>query len=155
MVAKRNKFSNKFGFIAAAAGSAVGLGNIWKFPFEVGRGGGAAFILVYLIFCFVLCYPILMTEIAIGRRAQTNPVGAFKRIGHARWGFIGVLGVLCGVVILSFYNVVAGWVFGYFVEMLVGNFDIGKDFGNYVKDIPLIGGYTIAFLFATAIIVSQ
>lgn len=151
----RSQFTNRFGFIAAAAGSAVGLGNIWKFPFEVGNGGGAAFLLLYLIFCFGLAYPILVTEIAIGRRAHKSAAVAFKPLGHGGWSYVGILGVACGMIILSFYNVVSGWVFGYFVEILTGNFDIGKNFGSYIKDIPTIGGYTIAFSIATAVIVSQ
>jgi len=155
MAAARSKFSNKFGFIAAAAGSAVGLGNIWKFPFEVGKGGGSAFLIVYLLFSFVLCYPILVTEIAIGRRAQKSAALAFKPLGHPNWSIIGIVGVLCAVLILSFYNVVSGWVLGYFVEMLLGNFEIGQHFGEYVTDIAEVGGYTIAFLLATAYIVSQ
>jgi NSS family neurotransmitter:Na+ symporter len=155
MAQKRNKFSSRFGFIAAAAGSAVGLGNIWKFPFEVGKGGGAAFLLIYLFFCFVLCYPILITEIAIGRKSQKNPVGSFRTINHPNWTFIGYLSVLCGVLILSFYNVVAGWVFGYFVEILLGNFDIGKNFENYIADIAEVGGYSLLFMVVTAFIVSK
>ncbi len=155
MIRKRSKFTNKFGFIAAAAGSAVGLGNIWKFPFEVGKGGGAAFLVLYLIFCFVLCYPLLITEIAIGRRAQKNPVGAFRAIHHPNWTFIGFLSVLCGILILSFYNVVAGWVFGYFIEMLLGNFAIGENFSEYVTDIRTVGGYSLLFLVVTAFIVSK
>jgi neurotransmitter:Na+ symporter, NSS family len=155
MVASRSKFTNKFGFIAAAAGSAVGLGNIWKFPFEVGKGGGSAFLIMYLVFCFVLCFPILVTEIAIGRRSQKSAAMAFRPLGHPNWSFIGILGVFCGVVILSFYNVVAGWVLGYFVEMLLGNFAIGDNFSAYVNDIAEVGGYTLAFLIATGVIVSQ
>lgn len=155
MAASRSTFTNKFGFIAAAAGSAVGLGNIWKFPFEVGKGGGSAFLIIYLIFCFVLCYPILVTEIAIGRRSQKSAAMAFRPLGHPRWSIVGILGVFCGVVILSFYNIVAGWVLGYFVEMLLGNFAIGQQFGEYVNDIAEVGGYTLAFLIATAYIVSQ
>ena len=155
MAPKRSKFSSKFGFIAAAAGSAVGLGNIWKFPFEVGKGGGSAFLIVYLLFCFILCYPILVTEISIGRRAQKSAALAFKPLGHPKWSIIGIMGVMCAVLILSFYNVVSGWVLGYFVEMLLGNFEIGKHFGDYVKDIAEVGGYAIAFLIATAYIVSQ
>lgn len=155
MAADRSKFSNKFGFIAAAAGSAVGLGNIWKFPFEVGNGGGSAFLIVYLLFCFVLCYPILVTEIAIGRKSQKSAAMAFKPLGHPKWSIVGILGVFCGVLILSFYNVVAGWVLGYFVEMLLGNFDVGNNFETYIKDIAEVGGYTIAFLIATTYIVSQ
>ncbi|MCG8305986.1 MAG: sodium-dependent transporter [Cytophagales bacterium] len=155
MAPGRSKFSNKFGFIAAAAGSAVGLGNIWKFPFEVGKGGGSAFLIIYLLFCFVLCYPILVTEIAIGRRSQKSAAMAFRPLGHPEWSIIGILGVFCGILILSFYNIVAGWVLGYFVEMLLGNFEIGQHFGEYVNDIAEVGGYTIAFLIATAYIVSQ
>jgi len=155
MAGHRSTFTNKFGFIAAAAGSAVGLGNIWKFPFEVGKGGGSAFLIIYLIFCFVLCYPILVTEIAIGRRSQKSAAMAFKPLGHPNWSIVGIMGVFCGVVILSFYNIVAGWVLGYFVEMMLGNFAIGEQFGEYVMDIAEVGGYTIAFLIATAYIVSQ
>lgn len=152
---KRNHFSSKFGFIAAAAGSAVGLGNIWKFPFEVGQNGGAAFLIIYLIFSFVLCYPLLITEIAIGRSAQKSPVGAFKAIHHPGWTFMGILGVTCGVLILSFYNVVAAWVLAYFVEMLLGNFDVGSQFADFVKDIEMIGGYSLFILALVAFIVSR
>ena len=155
MAPSRGKFSNKFGFIAAAAGSAVGLGNIWKFPFEVGKGGGFAFLIVYLFFSFFVCYPILVTEIAIGRRAQKSAPVAFKPLGHPKWSIIGILGVFCAVVILSFYNVVSGWVLGYFVEMTLGNFDIGHHFQEYVTDIAEVGGYSIASLLGTAYIVSQ
>jgi len=155
MIGKRNKFSSKFGFIAAAAGSAVGLGNIWKFPFEVGRSGGAAFLLLYLLFCFVLCYPLLITEIAIGRNAQKSPVGAFKAIHHRQWTFMGILGVLCGVLILSFYNVVTAWVFGYFIEMLLGNFEVGRQFTTFTSDIEMIGGYSLFILAVVAFIVSR
>jgi neurotransmitter:Na+ symporter, NSS family len=155
MVSKRTTFSGKFGFIAAAAGSAVGLGNIWKFPFEAGKSGGSAFLLMYLIFCFVLCFPIMATEIAIGRRSQKSAALAFRPLGYPNWSFVGALGVFCGVLILSFYNVVAAWVVGYFVEMLIGNFGIGKQFSTYTSDIPLISGYALAFMFATAFIVAQ
>ncbi len=152
---KRNKFSSKFGFIAASAGSAVGLGNVWKFPFEVGQNGGAAFLLIYLIFCFVLCYPLLITEVGIGRRAQKSPVGAFKAIGHPNWTFIGILGVGGGVVILSFYNVVAAWVFGFFVEMVLGNFHVGEQFDEFTKDIEMVGGYSLFFLSVIAFVVAR
>lgn len=155
MIQQRSTFTNKFGFIAAAAGSAVGLGNIWKFPFEVGKGGGAAFLIVYLIFCFILCYPLLITEIAIGRRSRKNPVGSFTALKHPKWTFIGYMSVLCGVLILSFYNVVAGWVFGYFVEILLGNFDIGNNFEVFITDISEVGGYSLLFMVVTAFIVSK
>ena len=154
-MANRGGFSSKLGFILAAAGSAVGLGNIWKFPFEVGNGGGAAFVVMYLAFCFLLCFPVMVTEIAIGRKTQLNPVGAFKALGFGNWKFIGVLGILSGVLILSFYNVVAGWAFGYFIEMMMGNFDIGVKFGEFTSDLIKTGSYAILFSVATAIVVSK
>ena len=134
-MASRGAFNSRIGFILAAAGSAVGLGNIWKFPFEVGEGGGAIFLVMYLSFCFILCFPVMVTEIAIGRKTQKNPVGAFNDLGYPKWNFLGKLGILCGVLILSFYNVVAGWAFGYFLEMVGGNFEIGANFGSYIKDV--------------------
>jgi len=154
-MATRGGFSSKFGFIAAAAGSAVGLGNIWKFPFEVGDGGGAAFVVMYLGFCFVLCFPVMVSEIAIGRRTQRNPVGAFEALGYKNWRFIGMMGILSGVLILSFYNVVAGWAFGYFLEMVQGNFGIGGQFSDFVKNVSRVGLYGICFMLATAFIVSK
>ncbi len=154
-MASRGGFSNKFGFIAAAAGSAVGLGNIWKFPFEVGEGGGAAFVAMYLIFCFMLCFPVMVTEIAIGRKTQRNPVGAFKVLGYGKWSIIGKMGILSGILILSFYNVVAGWTFGYFIEMVMGNFEIGAHFSEFITDVVKVALYGIIFMGATALIVSR
>ncbi|MEQ9288261.1 MAG: sodium-dependent transporter [Cyclobacteriaceae bacterium] len=154
-MASRGAFSNKMGFILAAAGSAVGLGNIWKFPFEVEAGGGAAFVMLYLIFCFLLCFPVMVTEIAIGRKTNKNAVGAFTALGFGQWKIVGMLGILAGVVILSFYNVVAGWAFGYFLEMTQGNFDIGANFGGFVSDVTKVGLYAIIFMLVTAFIVSK
>lgn len=154
-MAARGSFDTRLGFILAAAGSAVGLGNIWKFPFEVGDGGGAAFVIVYLAFCFILCYPVLVTEIAIGRKTQRNPVGAFKALGFRKWSIIGYMGLASGVLILSFYNVVAAWSFGYVIEMIQGNFGIGKDFGNFITDAVKVGLYGIIFMSTTALIVSN
>ncbi|MEM9390195.1 MAG: sodium-dependent transporter, partial [Bacteroidota bacterium] len=102
-MANRGGFSSKLGFIMAAAGSAVGLGNIWGFPYEVGQGGGAAFVVIYLLFCFILCFPVMVTEIAIGRKTQKNPVGAFNNLGYKNWNIVGKLGIFSGVLILSFY----------------------------------------------------
>ena len=154
----RSNFSNQFGFIAAAAGSAVGLGNIWKFPFEVTKGGGAAFVIMYLAFCFIFCYPILVAEIAIGRKTKKNPVGALTELGSKKWSIIGIIGVFCGTIILSFYNVVAGWSLGYFIEIVNGNFDIANNFGAFVKDtslmtMPNTSLYALLFMLITAYIV--
>ncbi|MFT7032992.1 MAG: NSS family neurotransmitter:Na+ symporter [Cyclobacteriaceae bacterium] len=154
-MASRGAFSSRMGFILAAAGSAVGLGNIWKFPFEVEAGGGAAFVLLYLIFCFLLCFPVMVTEIAIGRKTEKNAVGAFSSLGFKNWNFVGKIGILAGVVILSFYNVVAGWAFGYFIEMIQGNFEIGANFGGFVSNVGKVGLYGIIFMLVTAYIVSK
>jgi len=154
-MAGRGNFSSRLGFIAAAAGSAVGLGNIWKFPFEVGGGGGAAFVLIYLAFCFVLCYPVMVAEITIGRATHLNAAGAFSKLGFSRFRFIGILGVIAGIMILSFYNVVAGWALGYFIEMVMGNFAIGSQFGTFITNVFKVGAYGIVFMAATAFIVSR
>ncbi len=151
----RGGFSSRLGFVAAAAGSAVGLGNVWKFPFEVGSGGGAAFVVMYLAFCFILCFPVMVCEITIGRKTQLNPVDAFAVLGFKNFSIIGKLGLLSGVLILSFYNVVAGWALGYFIEIITGNFDIGKHFSEFVKDIIKVGTYAAAFMIATAYVVAQ
>ncbi|MCP4411110.1 MAG: sodium-dependent transporter [Gammaproteobacteria bacterium] len=155
MAADRGEFNSRLGFILAAAGSAVGLGNIWKFPFEVGNGGGAAFVLMYLLFCFLLCFPVMVSEIAIGRKTRRNAVGAFHALNKPKWSFIGKLGILSGFLILSFYNVVAGWAFGYFIEMLTGNFDVGNYFGEFVSDWLKVGLYGAVFMGTTAYIVSH
>jgi NSS family neurotransmitter:Na+ symporter len=154
-MASRGGFSSRIGFIAAAAGSAVGLGNIWKFPFEVGQGGGAAFVVIYLAFAFILCFPVMVTEIAIGRKTLKNPAGAFTALGFRKWRIVGILGVLAGVIILSFYNVVAGWAFGYFIEVVQGNFSIGDEFGAFTSNYIKVGGYGLLFMAVTVFIVSK
>lgn len=107
---KRDTFRSKFGVLAAAAGSAIGLGNIWKFPYITGQNGGAAFLFVYLGFIVLIGVPIMLSEFIIGRKSQANAYGAFKRLGaNGLWRHIGILGVLAAFMILSFYGVVAGW----------------------------------------------
>lgn len=151
----RGKFNSKFGFIAAAAGTAVGLGNIWRFPFEVANGGGAVFILIYLGFCFLICYPLMVTEIAIGRKTERDASGAFTKLGFSKWRFLGKMGIAASVIGLSLYSVIAAWAFGYFIEMLLGNFSIGSNFDSYIKDIFKIGLYSLIFLSVTVFIVSK
>lgn len=113
----RGTWNSKLGFVLAAAGSAVGLGNIWRFPTEAASNGGGAFLLIYLICCFLIGFPVMMAEISIGRKTGKNPVGAFKMLSENRlYMLIGIWGVLCGVMILSFYTVVAGWTFSYIFE---------------------------------------
>lgn len=152
---ERGNFSSRLGFIATAAGSAVGLGNIWGFPYEVGQGGGAIFVLIYLLMCFVICWPIMVTEIAIGRKSQKNTVGAYASLGFPQWSWVGKMGIFCGILILSFYNVVAGWAFGYVFEMATANFDIANQFGAYTKDVVKVGIYGLLFMITTAYVVSK
>ena len=124
MEIKREQWNSKVGFILAATGSAVGLGNIWKFPYLVGENGGAAFIMLYL-FCVILVgLPVVIAEILIGRTVQKNPVGSFRELskGNPFWIFAGGLGVLTGFLILSYYNVIAGWSLGYVLESVKGSF---------------------------------
>ncbi len=141
----------------AAAGSAVGLGNIWKFPYEAGQNGGAAFLLVYVLLTFLLCYPIMVGEIAIGRKAGSDAYGSYKKLGGKNWGLLGLYGILCGIMILSFYNVVAGWAFGYFIEISFGNLldhnDYGSFFRSYVLDFWDNLIFSACFMVITAFIV--
>ncbi|MEX2603091.1 MAG: sodium-dependent transporter [Gracilimonas sp.] len=113
----RGSWNSKLGFVLAAAGSAVGLGNIWAFPTKVATEGGAAYLIVYLLCTFAIGFPVMAAEIAIGRNSGKNPVGAFKAISSNKFfPFVGLWGVICGVMILSFYTVIAGWAFGFAFE---------------------------------------
>ena len=121
MAAARGEFSSRFGFVMAAAGSAVGLGNIWGFPTQAASNGGAAFLFVYLILAFSLAYPVLMAELIIGRHAHANAVTALRGLSAnplaARIGAgVGVFGVLVASFILSFYAIVGGWMIAFFLE---------------------------------------
>lgn len=118
---KRESWGSKLGFILAVAGSAIGLANIWRFPYLVGKYGGAAFICIYVLFLFLIGFPVLVSEITIGRKAQLSPSGAFKMLGGPKWAYAGKMTILTGFLVASFYSVVAGWVLGYLVESLMGN----------------------------------
>lgn len=153
----RGQWSGKLGFIIAAAGSAVGLGNIWRYPSEVADNGGAAFIVVYLICCFMIGFPVMVAELAIGRRTKRNPVGAFKALSDKKvYSLIGMWGVLCGVMILSYYLVIAGWAFGFVFSEFVyftGNTDLVNllaDLGNGTKS----AFFSLLFIIATIFIVT-
>lgn len=118
---QRENWTSKLGFILAASGSAIGLGNIWRFPFVAGTNGGAIFLLIYLAAIILIGYPVLISEMTIGRKTERNPVGAFKKLApNTPWWLVGALGVLAGFVILSYYSVVAGWGLFYMLESVTG-----------------------------------
>jgi len=126
---KRDSFSSKFGVIAAAAGSAIGLGNIWKFPYIAGENGGGVFLVVYLIFILLIGIPVMMSEFIIGRKAQQNVFGAFRSLSkQGFWKIIGVMGVMAAFFILSFYGTVAGWTMEYLYLAIKDSFS-GQDSG--------------------------
>ena len=123
---QRDTFGNSFGVLLALAGSAVGLGNLWRFPYLVGQNGGAAFIILYLIFVTVLGIPLMLSEFIIGRRSRANARGAFRTLAPGtRWDLTGFIAVLCCTLILSFYSVVGGWGIEYFYKALRFDFTMG------------------------------
>ena len=119
----RDKFTTSLGVLAATLGSAVGLGNIWKFPYFTGQYGGAAFIIVYLICVALAGVPVMVSEFVVGRRANANPVGAFKKLAPGTaWYAIGYSGIAASFLIMLFYTSVAGWVYSYILRALMGTF---------------------------------
>lgn len=121
-MSKREKWSSEFGFLMAAAGSAIGLGNLWKFPYLTGNSGGAVFIIMYLILMFALGAPLLLTEMSIGRHTKSNSIDACKKISP-KWGIAGGFGVAGAFVILSYYMVIGGWVLKYMTSYLFGTIE--------------------------------
>lgn len=140
--ADRGQWTGRLGFILAASGSAIGLGNIWRFPYSVAEGGGGLFVLIYLFFILAIGLPVLLAELSMGRSSQRNPVGAFKALMPGKlWPLVGGLGVLTGAGILAFYSVVAGWTVGYLGKALSGTLTeaidgstSGKIFESFVAD---------------------
>lgn len=120
---KRGQFTSKLGFVLAASGSAVGLGNLWRFPFTAGANGGGAFVLVYFVILLIIGFTLMLGELSIGRATMLSPVGAYRKL-KAKYAWIGILGVVAGFLILSFYSVIGGWVTKYLVKALSGEFHV-------------------------------
>jgi len=119
----RGSWGSKLAFIFAASGSAIGLGSIWRFPIMVGLNGGAVFVFAYFLAVILIGYPLMLTELTIGRHTQKNPVGAFKTLRPGTpWKLVGYMGVTTGICILSYYSVIAGWGVGYLYKTLIGAF---------------------------------
>ena len=156
----RENFGSRFGAIMALAGSAVGLGNIWKFPYEAGSNGGGAFMLVYLFFVFVIGIPVMLSEFVIGRRGQRNPFGSFKTLAPGtRWFWFGGLSIFAAAIILSYYGTVAGWTLEYVAYAIGDTFhgrsseDIGQLFSDFVSNSykPLL--WQVGFMLMCGIII--
>ena len=158
---KREGFGSRFGALVAMAGSAVGLGNLWRFPYLVGENGGAAFIVVYILMVFILCMPIFISEFVIGRRSQKNAFAAYKDLsGGSAWKWVGLFTVIVPLIVLSYYSVIGGWSIEYLFKSVTFSFT-GSDtqgtmdtmFTDFVSSTwaPLIV-HTV-FMLATTLIV--
>lgn len=151
----RGQWASNIGFILAAAGSAVGLGNIWKFPYLAGANGGGAFVVIYLAMVVIIGFVIMLGEMAIGRNTHLSAVGAYKKLSE-KWAFIGFIGVIVGFCILSFYSVIGGWVLNYIYKYLTGGI-VGAEAGAYFSG--FISGTTgpivwhLLFMILTCVIV--
>ena len=150
MAESRGQFSSKLGFILAAAGSAVGLGNIVAFPVMASKNGGAAFLIIYLLFIAFICYPVMLAEISMGRHTNRNPVGAFSDLsaGHPGWRLAGILAILTPFMIAVFYTVITVWLVVYVKEIAFGRLDLLSNentFGEVVAR-PSLFGYLLALL---------
>ena len=157
---QRSTFGSRFGAIAVVGGSVVGLGNIWKFPYVAGENGGGAFILIYIVICFLIAMPVMLSEFAVGRSTRKNALGAMKALSPKRgWHSVGYLSILAATVILPFYCVIAGWSLEFLKESFFNEFAgqsaaaIESRFGAFVATgwKPII--WTLAFLGVTSVIV--
>jgi len=160
--AKRDSFASSFGVLVAMAGSAVGLGNLWRFPYLVGENGGAAFILIYLGFVILAGLPVMLAEFIIGRRGQASARGAFQKLAPgSRWGITGLLGVICCVLIISFYSVVGGWCSEYLFKAVRFDFTDGNPenlktmFSSFSTSawLPIIG-HTVFLVLTAGVVIA-
>ena len=159
-------WSSRMAFILAVTGSAVGLGNIWKFPYIAGQNGGGAFVLVYLVCVIVIGMPVMMSEILIGRRGRRNPIATMELLGREegsspRWGWVGGMGVVAGILILSYYSVIAGWTLAYVVKSATGVFAgataaaVGAEFDGFVGDWRQVGLTHTIFMAMAVFVVAR
>lgn len=148
----RDNWGSKFGFIMAAAGSAVGLGNIWRFPYLTGQNGGAAFVLLYIFCAILVAIPMLISEIALGRFTGKNPVGAVKHLtSNKLWiALVGVLPLIVTFVVLSYYSAIAGWTVGYIFTSL---FSVEATFSEFIANPAIVVPLAAFVILATTLIV--
>ncbi len=141
----RGSFSGSLGFVLAAAGSAVGLGNIWRFPYLAAKDGGGIFLAVYLLLALTFGFALLTTEISIGRRTKQSPLTAYARL-RPRWGFLGALACMVPTVILPYYCAIGGWVLRYFIAFASGGAEAAAEDGNFTGFITQVPGPIVFML---------
>ena len=159
---KRDSFGSRFGALVAMAGSAVGLGNLWRFPYLVGENGGAAFIIIYILMSFFICLPIFICEFVVGRRSQENAYSSFRDLsGGSWWKYVGMMTVIVPLIVTSYYSVVGGWSIEYLFKSLAFSFTLGESqaaistmFGDFVSSPWLPLATHTLFLLITAVIVA-
>ncbi|WP_300668158.1 sodium-dependent transporter [Desulfoluna sp.] len=159
-VESRDQFGSRIGFILASAGSAVGLGNIWRFPFVAGENGGAAFVFIYLLLVFCIGMPVMLAEFVVGRRGQGDPVGSLRRVAGKLFTPLGGMGIVASMIILSFYAVVGGWTIKYTFDALIGALgtdveSAGAVFGAFVENPSSVIFYQAIFMLGTYGVVAR
>ena len=152
---KRNSFSGSIGFVLAAAGSAVGLGNIWRFPYLAAKDGGGLFLAMYIILALTFGFTLLTTEVAIGRKTKQSPLTAYGKL-NKKWGFLGKLTFVVPALIMTYYSVIGGWVTKYIAVYLTGAGEAAAADGYFTSFItapvaPIV--FMLLFLALTAVIV--
>ncbi|RLM57132.1 sodium-dependent transporter [Halobellus sp. Atlit-31R] len=153
-MSERETWATRAGFILAAVGSAVGLGNIWQFPFKTSEYGGATFLVVYLVAALGIGLPAMLAEFVVGRKSSLNAIGAFERLGHRNWKWVGVLGVATGFWILSYYSVVGGWVLRYIGGSVTGAYfaDPAAYFGQISAGVGALALHALFMILVVAIV---
>lgn len=159
---QRANFGSKIGVILASAGSAVGLGNIWRFPYETGNNGGAAFLFIYLVCILLIGIPVLVAEFSIGRRSHANTAGAYQKLAPGtQWKWVGRMAILTATLILGFYSVVAGWTLEFLIESVCNNFagkqaeEFISSFNSFVANPWRPALWTVGFLLLTHAVIMR
>jgi NSS family neurotransmitter:Na+ symporter len=153
---QRETFNTRIGFILAAVGSAVGLGNMWRFPYVAAEGGGAAFVFLYIILTLAVGIPLMLSEFSVGRGSRLAPIGALRKLGGGSWSMLGWMYVFTGFLILAYYSVIAGWVVRYAIDGIISGFaaEPAAHFGEVTSGIGPVY-FHLGVMAATVFIVSM
>lgn len=161
-MSQQEQFTSRLGFILSAAGAAIGLGAIWKFPYIAGQNGGGAFLIIFLLFTIILGLPLLIAEFSIGRSTQQNAVGSFKAIAPGtKWHYVGILGMITVFILLSFYSVIGGWIITYFWKVVTGELNglseaqYAQVFADTIANPVLSLGAQLLFMIVTIFVITR